>query len=95
MTAQALSRAAVSDTVPANALDQQDQSQDRSNLQQAQQPHDDQMQPLPVSAVAAGKAQKYAGSLPLGSDIMADVIAEEEIAAAAQMFMSKHTVEPG
>ena len=73
----------------------QPQQQLRKDQLQHQQQDEDQMQPLPISAVAAGKAQKRAGSLPMGSDIMADVLAEEEIAAAAQKFMSMHTVKPG
>ena len=46
------------------------------------------LQPMPVSAVAAGKALKRENNMPHGSDIMADALAEEEVASTAQRFMA-------
>ena len=47
-----------------------------------------QLQPLPISAVAVGKAPSRGDSTPTGSDILLDALQEEEVAAQAQQFLS-------
>lgn len=46
-----------------------------------------QLQPLPISAVAVGKAPPRGDSTPTGSDILLDALHEEEVAAQAQQFL--------
>ena len=53
-----------------------------------------QMQPLPVSAVTAGRVRLRTDAITQGSDIMADALAEEEIAQAAQKFMAMQKQQP-
>lgn len=47
----------------------------------------EQLQPLPISAVAVGKAPSRGDSTPTGSDILLDALQEEEVAAQAQQFL--------
>ena len=51
------------------------------------QKSDGQLTPLPLSAVALGKAPERSGSIPTGSDILLDALREEEVAAQAQQFL--------
>lgn len=46
-----------------------------------------QLQPLPISAVAVGKAPSRGDSTPTGSDILLDALQEEAVAAQAQQFL--------
>lgn len=48
----------------------------------------DSMQPLPVSAVALGRAPSRADSTPTGADILLDALREQEVAHQAQQFLS-------
>lgn len=47
----------------------------------------DQLTPLPISAVALGKAPLRSDSIPTGSDILLDALHEQEVAAQAQQFL--------
>ena len=49
---------------------------------------------MPVSAVAAGRARDRGGTTPHGSDIMADALAEEEVARTAEQFMAGQSPPP-
>lgn len=50
------------------------------------------MQPMPVSAVMAGRAPNRSSTVPTGADIMLDALAEEEVARQAQRFLRQ---QPG
>lgn len=47
----------------------------------------EQLTPLPLSAVAIGKAPSRGDTTPTGSDILVDALQEEEVAAQAQQFL--------
>ena len=47
----------------------------------------EQLTPLPLSAVAIGKAPSRGDTTPTGSDILLDALQEEEVAAQAQQFL--------
>lgn len=51
-------------------------------------PSSDALQPLPVSAVALGKAPSRADSTPTGADILLDALYEQEVAHQAQQFLN-------
>ena len=48
----------------------------------------DKLQPLPVSAVALGKAPSRSDTTPSGSDILLDALHEQEVAHQAQQFLN-------
>lgn len=50
--------------------------------------------PLPFSAVSVGRAPARAGAAPTGSDVLADALAEEEVARLAAQFMEGGAVVP-
>jgi len=58
-----------------------------SHVAQPLQEPSEQLRPLPISAVALGKAPSRADSIPTGSDILLDALREEEVAAQAQQFL--------
>ena len=47
----------------------------------------EELKPLPLSAVAVGKAPSRADTTPTGSDILLDALHEEQVAAQAQQFL--------
>ena len=53
-----------------------------------QVPSSDVLQPLPVSAVALGKAPSRSESTPTGSDVLLDALHEQEVAHHAQQFLN-------
>lgn len=73
----------------ATATDRTQEAQHKQmHLHDRQLQQQQQLVPLPVSAVAAGRARLGSEGMPQGSDIMADALAEEEVARTAQQFMS-------
>lgn len=48
----------------------------------------DTLQPLPVSAVALGKAPSRSDTIPTGSDVLLDALYEQEVAHQAQQFLN-------
>lgn len=54
--------------------------------------NEDGLQPMPVSAVTAGRVPNRSSSIPTGADIMLDAIAEEEVAHQALRFLKQ---QPG
>lgn len=44
---------------------------------------------IPVSAVSAGRAPKWEGKVPLGSDIMLDALMERKVAHQAKKFVQE------
>jgi hypothetical protein len=52
----------------------------------------DGLQPMPVSAVAAGRVPDRSSTLPTGADIVMDALAEEDVAQQAALFLRQ---QPG
>eukprot|EP00884_Botryococcus_braunii_P005296 jgi/Botrbrau1/14768/Bobra.0284s0002.1 len=53
---------------------------------------EDGLQPMPVSAVMAGRVPDRSSSIPTGADIMLDAVAEEDVAHQALQFLKR---QPG